>query len=504
MNNRFNLLDEPWIPITDHPRISLRELYNTGDFKSISGNAIQKLALLKLFLAIAQRAYTPVDDSDWQKLGSSGLANKCLDYLETKRDLFWLYGDKPFLQKPDLVEKKTLKGQSIPASVLGRDYIPDLASENDSILFESQQEQRLSDAEKAVFLVTLMNYSLGGKRVAKGVPPWTSGYVGKTTSAKGAPSLGNYEGYLNSHILGETLLDTIWLNLFTRAQLSRYPQWKEDALVPPWEDMPEGEDDRVARKLKGSFMSTLCALSRFVLLVDDGIIYVEGLQYPSHKEGWREPFMTYTSDGKMLWCNLAKKPWRNLTALLSTSFNGSSSPFDCPQISLLLPRARRVREILGIWSGGLKVRATAGDMSVKQTDDYIDTQLFLKAKDLGELWFASLENEMQALDQLAKTLWISVSRYFEGLGGKKSPVIDKAVEMFWELCERHAQELVFVCDDTQRMRNLRHVFAGYADQAYNKYCPNDSARQMGAWAKNSPYTLSYISYNTKEVPIAKR
>ncbi|HCS37428.1 MAG TPA: type I-E CRISPR-associated protein Cse1/CasA, partial [Sphaerochaeta sp.] len=66
MNNRFNLVDEPWIPVVDHPRISLFELFSDSTLKAIGGNAIQKLALLKLFLAIAQKAYTPIDDQDWQ------------------------------------------------------------------------------------------------------------------------------------------------------------------------------------------------------------------------------------------------------------------------------------------------------------------------------------------------------------------------------------------------------------------------------------------------------
>lgn len=503
MNSRFNLVDEPWIPINDHPRVSLRDLFRNPDLKSIGGNAIRKLALLKLFLAIAQRAYTPSDDQDWQALGSLGLANKCLDYLEANRDLFWLYGEKPFLQMPDLARRKTKKGESLPISVLGRDYLPDLISENDTLLFESQQERELSDAEKAVFIITLMNYSLGGKRVAKDVPPWTEGYAGKTTSAKGAPSIGNYVGYLNSHILGESILDTIWLNLFTRTQLEKYPHWKQDKLIPPWEEMPTGEDDTTARRLKASFMSTLCSMSRFVLLQDGGIIYVEGLQYPSHKEGWREPFMTYSTDGKMLWCNLSKKPWRSLTALLSTSFSGTNSPFDCPQISLLLLRARKAREIIGIWSGGLKVRTTAGDTAVKQTDDYIDTELFFLTKEMGGPWFASLENEILGLDQLSRALWSAVNRYYEELGSKKSPVIDKALEMFWELCERHAQTLVYVCDDLPEMQSLRRIFAGYVNQAYDKYCPNDSARQMIAWARHTPSTFKYVSYDSKEVPIAK-
>ena len=501
MNRRFNLVDEPWIPIIDNQRVSLMQLFSDPKLKGISGNAIQKLSLLKFLLAIAQRAYTPSDDSDWESIGSYGLAQNCIGYLEKNRDLFWLYGDHPFLQKPDILDKKTTDGKPIPVSILGRDYLPDLASENDSILFEFQQERALSDAEKAVFIITLMNYSLGGKRVAKGVPPWTPGYTGKTTSAKGSPSIGNYEGYLNSHLLGETLQDTIWLNLFTRTQLSIFPQWKDDDLIPPWEKMPEGEDDPIAKKLARGFMATLCSMSRFILLKDDGIVYVEGLQYPSHKDGWREPFMTYTADGKILWCNTSKKPWRNLTALLSASFNLGNSSFDCPQISLLLLRARKVRKILGIWSGGLKVRATAGDMSVKQTDDYIDTEIFLLGKDLGDPWFACLENEMISLDRLSKILWSSLNRYFSELGGKKSPIVNKALEVFWELCEQQAQYMVNVCDIPEKMNPLRYTFANYAIEVYNSFCPNGSARQMSAWANNLPATKIYVSNEKKEVKL---
>lgn len=498
MTNRFNLVDEPWIPVVDWERASLKEIFSNKKLRALGGNAIHKISLLKLLLAIAQRACTPEDNLEWGNIGINGLAERCLLYLEDKRDLFWLYGEKPFLQMPVLENLVTTKNKSLPVSIIGRNYLPDLPSENDSILFETQKDRVLSDAEKAVFVVSIMNYSPGGKRTAKDVPPLSKEYSGKTGSAKPAPSLGNYVGYLNSFLIGESILDTIWLNLFTKEQFSLFPNWAGKDLIPPWEDMPAGEDDSAARRLKASFMSTLCAMSRFVLLKDDGVIYVEGIQYPSHKDGWREPFMTYNPEGKIIWLDTGKKPWRNLTALLSTAFNGNTSSFNCPQISLLFGRARRVQPVVGIWSGGLQVRATAGDQNVKQTDDFIESVVYLRSEDIGETWFASLESEMAGLEDLSSKLWKAVHGYFTDVGNNQSPSAGKATEMYWNLCERQFQHLLDTCNDPDQLESLRKIFAGYVHQAYDKYCPNVSARQMGAWAKNKPNLGSYLTRGKKK------
>jgi len=492
MKNQFNLVDEPWIPVVgaSKNRVSLTEIFSNPEITTLNGNAIHKLALLKLFLAISQRVITPIDDEQWLVMGSYGLGQRCVEYLNENRDLFWLYGDRPFLQKPDLANLKTIKGKEIPLSVLGKDYPPDLALENESLVFESQQIQELEDSEKAVFLISLMNYSLAGKRVVKNIPPWTAGYLGKTDSAKGGPSIGNYEGYQNSHLLGETILDTIWLNLFTRAHLNKFPQWKGDKLIPPWENFPKGEDDLAARQLKSSFMSTLCAVSRFVLLYDGGIFYAEGLQYPSHKEGWREPFMTYQTEGnqKILWNNPDVKPWRNLPALLSAVFHsGDKQSFFSPQIGLLLLRARKAKDVVGIWSGGLKARTSAGDMSVKQSDDFIDSSIFLETQSLGDSWYSNLENEILNLNEISESLKRAVRGYYKEFMVNSPLALPKALQLFWDLCSQHAQTLVNICDDKNKMNHLRLIFIGFLNEAYNTYCPNSSARQMTAWARNIPY-----------------
>ena len=60
--NCFNLVDEPFIPIADVGRVSLKQIFSNPDYRTLGGNPIQKIALTKLLLAISQAACTPEDD----------------------------------------------------------------------------------------------------------------------------------------------------------------------------------------------------------------------------------------------------------------------------------------------------------------------------------------------------------------------------------------------------------------------------------------------------------
>ena len=81
IENRFNLVVEPWIPIADVGRVSLRQIFSDPSYRALGGNPIQKIAITKLLLAIAQAAYTPKDNEAWELLGSKGLAQNCLTYF---------------------------------------------------------------------------------------------------------------------------------------------------------------------------------------------------------------------------------------------------------------------------------------------------------------------------------------------------------------------------------------------------------------------------------------
>jgi CRISPR system Cascade subunit CasA len=497
--NRFNLIDEPWIPIAGIGRVSLMQIFIHSEYRALGGNPVQKIALTKLLLAIAQSAYTPKNNDDWVALGAEGLAQKCLQYLQKWHDKFYLYGDKPFLQMP-ILDQLIKNDKPVP---FGPGFYPDVVPDNNNntILTQTQIGKILSDAEKALFIITLMNFALGGKRIHKKIPPLTINYQGKTDSAKSAPSLGNYVGYLHSYLIGESLQETIWLNLYTLKNIQDTKTWKNGLGIAPWEEMPSGESCETAIRLKTSYMGCLLSMSRFVLLKDEGIFYIEGIQYPSHKDGWFEPSISLNHEGdfpKPLWLDVNKKPWRELTSLLSFLATVNQQGFDCHQIRLGFQKVK-LRDIsVGIWSGGLKVRGTSGDQSVKQDDDFIESNVQLNTINLGDKWFSNLKQEMDELDKLSKIVYSATLSYFKYQNMEAKDHAAQANNLFWQLCEKQFQILLDVCPYDDQVRAMRPRFARFVEKSYNTYCSNDTARQLDAWAKNRPNLAKYLYIPNKE------
>lgn len=500
MENRYNLVEEDWIPVGGEGRVSLRRIFSESTLIALGGTPIQKISLIKLLLAIAQTACTPENDQEWRELGANGLAKRCLSYLDKKKDLFWLYGKQPFLQFPALKKARNQKGKELTRHRLMRSYLPDIPAENDTILTEIQEAHPLSDAEKAVFLISSMNYAPGGKRVENITP--LSADFSRTSTAKAGPSLGNYVGYLNSCLWSDGIQNTLWLNLFTQKAIDEF-FWEDKSVIPPWEEMPQGEIDCAAERIKKSIMGSLCAVSRFILFEEKGMIYADGIQYPSHTDGWRESFFSWYPDknkDKFLWLNTGRKPWRELPALLNTPMNGGENTYNCPQVSMFWNRARASElKKIGVWSGGLQVRGTAGDQSVKQTDDFVESIILMQSEELHEKWFAALKKQMQNIEQLSKILFSSIRSYSKDMSiAKPEEIIEAYQYKFWEICERHFQDLVQHCEDQQHTDKLLKILAGHVHTFYNSACPNRSARQMECWAKHRPRMGRYFADRKEE------
>jgi CRISPR system Cascade subunit CasA len=290
------------------------------------------------------------------------------------------------------------------------------------------------------------------------------------------------------------------MNLLTFEKIESIRYWISGLGVPPWEIMPKSETCNEANNLKTSYFGCLVAMSRFVYLVDEGIYYLAGIQYPSHVEGWREPSISVNdseSKAKLLWVDPHKRPWRELTSLLSFISSNSQSGFDCQQIRFGLLRARQNDQDIGIWSGGLKVRANSGDQSIKQDDDFVESLVYLPKQELGGAWFANLQLEMTELEQLSKIVYSATFNYFESQNMKDKTRSGLASNLFWQLCERKFQDMVYACEDFNQANALRKNFAGFANQAYDRFCAKDTARQLDAWAKNRPNLGKYLKDQTK-------
>lgn len=313
--NKFNLIDALWIPIAGVGQVSLRQVFTERDYSSLGGNPIQKIVLMKLLLAIVQMASTPKDNYEWEELDTKEMAEKCLAYLENNYDKFYLYGDKPFLQ---MLAIKAAKIQPYGA------VFPEVSTGNTTILTQSQLEKKLFDADKAMLLIVLMGFGLGGKKTDNSIV-LSENYTGKTkpngkpTTGKPSASLG-FMGFLHSFLQGETLLQTLWLNLLDQTQIDNLSFYSQGLGIAPWELMPEGENCPTAQQLQNTLMGRLIPLSRFCFLTEDGLHYSEGIAHLSYKEGMIEPSLAVKGVGdkaKVLWAETERRPWRSLTALLS-------------------------------------------------------------------------------------------------------------------------------------------------------------------------------------------
>lgn len=494
MDRHFNLIDEPWIPVAGQGRVSLRQVFSESSLRALGGNPVEKIALMKLLLAIAQAAATPDDDAAWRAMGADGMARKCLAYLDQWHDRFDLYGERPFLQMPAITAAEVKSYGTV---------LPEIATGNTTVLTQGQMERPLSDADKAVLLVCLMGFAPGGKKTDNSVT-LSAGYAGKRND-KGKPSTGKpgpsvaHMGLLHTLLQGETLSQSLWLNLLTRERIAQNTRFPAGLGTAPWERMPDGEDDAVARQLKSSVMGRWVPLCRFCLLAEGGLHYSEGIAHANYKEGVCDPTVAVNwsgKDAKTLWTNPEKRPWRELTALLGFLAHQQSAGFECWQLAACVGRACESVGAFAIWSGGLRVSSNAGEQYASGTDDFVESLVSLQSRSLGEFWFAQLQLEMTALDELAKGLYGRVLGYFKTQLVDGGDLAAQATHLFWQLSERDFQPLLDACDQdaasAAHRHHLRRHFAGYAQQAYDRYCPKDTARQLDAWARCRPNHSKYL------------
>lgn len=478
IDKKFNLIDEQWIPIREKGLFSLRDIFSDHSLRKIGGNPIQKTAIFKLLCAIAQAAWTPKTEEEWRQSTVEDFCRKCLAYLEKWHEKFWLYGDEPFLQFPEV---KDVKVASFAALNLEK------ASGNTTVLTQIQLQSELSEADKAVLLVTLMGFATGGKKVdnSKILIP---GYKGKSKSGKAGSSLG-FKGYLHSYVQTSSVASTLWLNLFSEESLSKLPCYPEGVGTAPWEKMPAGEDCDVARKLKDSLMGRLVPLCRFCLLSDGGMHYTEGIAHDGYQAGRFDPTQSVArqkNDFKTLWADPDKKPWRSLTSILSFLGIQDASRFVCSQVEMGMSRARDFFESVELWSGGVRVTSNAGEQYLTGSDDFVESQFEFSPQDVGEQFFVNFSASVDQLDHLAKQLYSSVLGYFETMGTEGKTMAERATSKFWEIAGLHAQELIDSCFPGENPESVRNFFRATMRNTYNESCPHFTPRQLQAWAENQP------------------
>jgi len=501
---RFNLIDEPWIPVADKGLASLMEVFTDTGLPELGGNPLQKIAITKLLLAIAQAAITPEDQQHWEQLGVAGISEKVARYLSEKHDLFFLYGPKPFLQfiqvyKLGLVnsELKSKKKKSEKPKARGYNlFAPEYPNNNTTILFDAAMVLKFTDYQKAQILITIQGHALAGKQNDPAI------VLSPNHQKKGGASPGtgiDRAGLLHTFLGGSSVIETVWLNLLTREQI------RENNLpeigVPPWEHMPTGEIDERAEKIKTCYTGRLVPLNRFCYLTEDRLFCTEGIVHPFLEDGHLDISAAADrskSNWKALWTDAKKRPWRELASLLSYVYASEPSGYECHLLTMCLPRARNAVPQFQIWSGGLGVQKKMDGQNVSGKGDFVDSSIQLDTTIIqGGVWFKTLQNEIQNLEKLSGIIYKCTAGYYTLLTVDGSNHAAAAANLFWQKCEPHAQELIDACasESEVRLHTIKKAIVHYAHQCYNRYCPHDTARQLDAWAANRPNLKNFLPNN---------
>ena len=479
---KYNLIYERWLPIAGGKSISLAELFNNNDVPNLGGNIVEIISILRFLLAISQRAFTPRDENEWRFTDIETFKGKVWEYLECNEDMFYLYHPQyPFLQVKDIANT-TKKPFSI-LNIL-------LPSDNAPILTDFQQMKTdISDEEKAILLLTALNFALSSKRGnskkeggdGKALPP--------------GPAIGK-KGYVHVFFMGNSLIETIYANLLTEEEIKDLPGMKYGLGSPIWEILsqnngriPENRDTIVH-----SYLGRLVPLTRSILLANDGVYYRRGIDYPGPDNGIFEPTMTIVTNEKKgthyaLTVNPVRKPWRDLSASLCTAVGRKKRGYSCPVINLCLRRAIERFGNIDVVAGGIKVSFNSGEAFVSGEDDFVLSRIPLRREDMQETEFDVFEDMVKKLSDIVGKLKSAIRGYARDLTMKKESksLENMAEHRFWDRMDRMVKDIVMASFGTEKDRDrLYFRVLKIADEIYSDVCPHASAREFLAWVKNKP------------------
>ena len=371
-NSKFNLLDEPWVPVAfcngKHQVLPLRDCFSRSpEIRRLSfGQDAVSFAVLRVMVAIMQRTLYVASAANkgwnaptWRHAYQNpketlGLVNQ---YLVTWRDRFFLFDpDYPFFQHP------TLRKKDYSHSKLSK-FISDVP---DKIPLLTMRIGRgitdLSYRDAAVQLIHLQAYNPAGIH---------SGAVGDTRvkGGKGYPIGTGWVGAQGGvYVEGETLFSTLMLNTLAiglpgeeseEAQVTGIIATNPELDLPHWEREEQSVGQR-ADSFPQGLADMLTWQSRRVRLIDGGdsvigLVLCQGDLLGGEKSlalanaqirepmgAWRFSEPQTKKNKRITYMPLEHDPsralWRGMTSLLP-EFPGKTANYKEVQVEANLPPA---------------------------------------------------------------------------------------------------------------------------------------------------------------------
>lgn len=328
----FDLIDQPWIPVTRGGRSQLVSLADAlADAHKIDGlvldDPLQAVAVFRQVLlpVVLDALGAPTCPSEWAERWRAGVldAARIGNYLAEHQSRFDLFHpEHPFAQVGSL---EALSGEYKPASLL----LPSVATGNNVPLFSAFTEidaPALTPAEAARALLSTHCWDTGAIK---------SGAVGDAKAKKGKTT-GNPTGPLGRFgvviPLGRTLAESLILNEPILPQGLRptdRPQWRAEPLTANWQQRPAAglldlltlQARRIRLIAEDSAAGTI--VRHVVVAAGDRLQVIP--EYELHT-AWRQ--LDKPAPGQPPRQPLRHQPgraaWQGLTALLATQENRSA------------------------------------------------------------------------------------------------------------------------------------------------------------------------------------
>ncbi len=463
----MNLIDDPWIPVIYKDRkignVGLHDAYEKSDeIAELAGTPPQKISLFRLLLAITHAALDgPENDKVWRQCQKS-IVPESLKYLKINKELFNLFGDKPFLQTNNI---DAISNAALDKLNFG------LSAGNNPTLFDhgaNPQGRRREPAWIALMLLTYQCFSTGG---LIGTSKW-GGIATKGTS-EAAPCV--EQSMLHTMILGNNLRETIYYNLLTKEQVSKLPnmEWGN----PVWENMPSSPDDEKNVSLARSYVGRLVPISRAILVDNDfRISLIQGISYAKFPEV-REPMATVVTRKTQnkqgyLMTKIEKHPWRELSSVLAfrkrTEFGGGP---------LSLEHIVSGDNYIQIWTGGL----IADKAKIIDTAEW---RLTVPLNLIGEIELKLYETGVDKANKGEMYLLFAIKEYSDFLNIDSSNSLrQRAVKMYWATLDGEYSTLVNLASECKPLDMWLDVICKHISRIYSIVCPTSTGRNIEAYAK---------------------
>lgn len=494
----FNLIDEPWIPVTDplgnSSFVGLHDLFkNAESFVDLSLGTLERIAIIRLLLCIAQRAVNgPEEEEDWNDIRNR-IVSDSLEYLEEKHNRFDLFGDYPFLQIKGLKKSsKSKKKNNVKEESSNKTDKLDfgLAAGSNTTLFDqfADKNGRIHSYDWLTrYLLVFQTFSPGG---TIGTAEWNEKPIEKNGSSNDAPGM---EGKMLFALLkGKNLLETIHWNMIAFKRLN--DGLRNRIGRPVWEFDLQNLKESDKEELTSSYLGRLVPLSRTILIDPNrrDMVLANGLTYPKLPD-YREPMAAVylAKEKKKIVFNYVRTdpdnhPWRQLHSILT--YHASSkegSPFALEHLSSLFD-SDSSSEYCELWTGGIMANKAK----------IIDTAFWtfsIHKISLEEGFLHLYEKGVSLADKAVNRLIKAIKVYLETLK-LYSPIqkktnelyFAKAKSIFWTALDQQYLVLIKCAEsipkNTDSLSEWNTLLIKEMKATYEKICPHCNARQLQAFA----------------------